>query len=229
MVSDGPGGIWPRLVASMILNRQERAYWADLNEIGSNRRAWLLGRLAAKDAARLFIKNRYGLNLCPADIEIVNDHDGRLSLAPGLVEKLGGNLSIAISESEGRAVAIAGQFEGHRGIGLDLANLGGSNDDGQQIALEPGEKDLLTTCPTAQQDEWLRRSLCAKKAAAKALGFNMSESNLNLRIADLRIETGEALVAVSGEPARLLQERMSEELIVQTGREEDLIFAVALN
>jgi acyl transferase domain-containing protein/phosphopantetheinyl transferase (holo-ACP synthase) len=227
-VADGPGGLWLHVLASMILNRQERAYWAHLNMAEGNPREWLLGRLAAKDASRLFIKKRYGLNLCPADIEIVNDEYGHLALASELVEKLSGNLSIAIANSEGRATAIVGKFEGRRGIGIAIAHLGRSNNERQETLLTTRESDILSAFPTSQKDEWLRRVLCAKVAAARALGYGIAGSDLNLRIADVRVGTGEVFVAVTRELARPFEECIGEMLVVQTGRKEDLIFAVSI-
>ena len=107
-VSDGPGGMWPHVLASTILNREERQIWADLELPERKRREWLLGRLAAKDAARLFIKSRCNLSLCPADIGIVTDPNGRESIAPLLAERIGCGLTISISHSAGKTTAIVG-------------------------------------------------------------------------------------------------------------------------
>jgi acyl transferase domain-containing protein len=116
-VTEGPGGFWLQVLASMILNRRERKFFARI-EPERNRREWLLGRLAAKDAARVFIESRYRLKLCPADIEIVKGEQGGLSLAPHLVEKIGGDLFISVEHSPGRAIAIAVPPEYCRGINL---------------------------------------------------------------------------------------------------------------
>ena len=75
---DAHGAIWLRVLAYMILNRRERLLWRELNAASSKRRRdWLMGRIAAKDAVRLLIKDQVGLVLCPADIEITSAATGQ--------------------------------------------------------------------------------------------------------------------------------------------------------
>ncbi|MGH3822662.1 MAG: acyltransferase domain-containing protein [Pseudonocardiaceae bacterium] len=76
------GGIWQRALAHLVLTRRERVAWSNLPGPDQARSEWLLGRVAAKDAARAFLRATSGLALCPADIEIVEDPQGRL-LATG--------------------------------------------------------------------------------------------------------------------------------------------------
>ena len=83
--------MWPHVLAAMSVNRQEREAFVNLKKPERNRREWLLGRLAAKDAARVFIKDHYRLNLTPADIEIITDEYGQPRTAPWVVEKIGGD------------------------------------------------------------------------------------------------------------------------------------------
>jgi malonyl CoA-acyl carrier protein transacylase len=65
--------IWMRVMAHLVLSRKEREYWHNLNGTDKRRMEWLLGRTAAKDAVRLFMKRYRGLDLYPADIEIGNE------------------------------------------------------------------------------------------------------------------------------------------------------------
>ena len=69
--------IWQRVLAHLVLSRGERIRWQELSGTQRRRVNWLLGRAAAKDAVRLFLADRYGVELCPADVEIFQDRHGR--------------------------------------------------------------------------------------------------------------------------------------------------------
>jgi hypothetical protein len=54
------GKIWKRALAHLVLSRREREAWHQLKGPENRRTEWLLGRLQAKDAIRLFLKNEHG-------------------------------------------------------------------------------------------------------------------------------------------------------------------------
>src|SRR6266849_4689338 len=69
--------IWERVLAYLVLSRKERDVWLDIKGPQKRRHEWLRGRLAAKDAVRLYLKKHYGIEQLPADIEITSDENGR--------------------------------------------------------------------------------------------------------------------------------------------------------
>src|SRR5262249_53876848 len=63
--------------AYIVLGRNEREQWRSLRGPRHRRAQWLLGRAAAKAAARAYLKRQYGLELYPADVEVTADARGR--------------------------------------------------------------------------------------------------------------------------------------------------------
>jgi phosphopantetheinyl transferase (holo-ACP synthase) len=81
---------------------------------------WLLGRCAAKDAVRMLIQERFGEQLCAADVEIVTDAAGRLSVEGAIGrQRLGVNPVVAMANS-GVAGAVAALNAADL-AGIDLA------------------------------------------------------------------------------------------------------------
>ena len=119
-------------------------------------RAWLLGRLAAKAAAR----RRWGFEL--SETEVVSAADGRPLLHAGG----DGELFVSISHTSGAAAALAGDWP----VGIDLEDA--ERDFSERMfkwafseterALAPGAEDFGWPGPLAL---W-----CAKEAAAKSWG-----------------------------------------------------------
>lgn len=227
-VTDGPGGIWPRVTALTILSHRERQQWASLNQPETQRKEWLLSRLAAKDAARVFIKDHYQMTLCPADIEIVIDEHGRAALAAELAQELGGELSISMAYSGGRAVALAGQLGRHRGVGIAIAQPSRGRMESMPAALAPAENELLSKIPAAQQAEWRLRVQCAKEAVAQALGRRSGDVLPHLLMIDAQANNGVVTVALSRELASQLPAFADTPLIAHSGCDGELIFAVSL-
>src|SRR3546814_13753004 len=64
---DEAGTIWKRMLAHMMLSRAERQQFYALPAQGPRREEWLMGRLAAKDAARDWYRLNAGVELTPAD------------------------------------------------------------------------------------------------------------------------------------------------------------------
>jgi acyl transferase domain-containing protein len=98
--------VWLKTLAYLVLSRRERATWDNLQASPKERYDWLLGRCAAKDAVRMLIQERFGEQLCAADVEIVADAVGRLSVEGAWKHRLGVSPAVAIANS-GVAGAVA--------------------------------------------------------------------------------------------------------------------------
>jgi len=108
--------VWLKTLAYLVMNRRERAVWDNLQLPPRERYEWLLGRCAAKDAVRMLVREHFGEQLCTADVEVVQDVSGRLSVEGAWKHRLGVNPAVAIANVDGVAGAVAA---------LDVAELAG--------------------------------------------------------------------------------------------------------
>jgi acyl transferase domain-containing protein len=111
--------VWLKTLAYLVLSRRERVIWDSMQATAKERYDWLLGRCAAKDAIRMLIEERFGEQLCAADVEIVADAAGRLTVEGAWKQRLGVNPAVAIANS-GVAGAVAAMNAGDL-RGIDLA------------------------------------------------------------------------------------------------------------
>ncbi|MFQ5677392.1 MAG: 4'-phosphopantetheinyl transferase superfamily protein, partial [bacterium] len=222
------GNLWPRAFARIILTPSEREVWANLKGVMKRRMEWMMGRVAAKDAVRILLKDKADLDLSPAEIEISTDKYGRPIISPGFVEKVNCQLIVSITHSRGRAMAIAGEKDSDHGIGIDMEYLDRDLDGIKKGALSPQELILLSSVCASLQDEWILRMWCAKEAVAKALGRGMAGSPFNLVIKALDSEKGTIAMTIAGELAKqfpLLDQKL---LTSHTHRDNDLVVATSL-
>jgi acyl transferase domain-containing protein len=91
--------VWLKTLAYLVLSRRERATWDKMQLQPKERYDWLLARCAAKDAVRMVIQERFGEQLCAADVEIVADAAGRLSAEGAWKQRLGVNPSVMLANS----------------------------------------------------------------------------------------------------------------------------------
>jgi hypothetical protein len=105
------GGIWRRVLAYLVLSRRERELWHNLHMSEQHGLEWLLGRVAAKDAVRRYLKQRHDMVLYPADIEIVSDDNGRVWGQGTWSQEVSSVPLLSLSYTEGVALAMVGQGE----------------------------------------------------------------------------------------------------------------------
>jgi acyl transferase domain-containing protein/phosphopantetheinyl transferase (holo-ACP synthase) len=105
-----PGAsLWKELWASLVLTRRERKEFAERKGPEHLLIEWLTGRTAAKDAIRGFLRKRHGLELLPADIEIIEDEHGRPVASGVWQQQLHAGPELSLTYADGLAVAIAGE------------------------------------------------------------------------------------------------------------------------
>jgi len=221
---ESSGGIWHKAIAYTVLNRTEREVWKALKANEHTRIQWLRGRLALKDAVRILLRQRYGLLLVPADIEISEDEEGR-PIVKTIGEPQFTHLpQIAVTMIGGTAVAAAIDDDETEALALDVKRLGAATD---QVAFLPDEQKLLSGLDRAELEEWKMRLWCAKSAVGKALGRAAADPSQALTIKHADPTTGRVEVVFARDGKRMPGNN-GHSWAVYTLREKDLITATSI-
>jgi len=172
--SDYFGDVKPGWMAQFYLRADEWAMYRQKPALD-----WLLGRIAAKDAVRDWLRQHKGMLLHPLEVEIVNQADG----APRLLVPRMPSLAISIAHTEDEAIAIVSQAPG---VGVDLAAV---KERGREFSDFAFRDDELSSLPQSSRDVWIHRGWCAKEAAVKAFRLGFAELP-QLRIVAVEERTG---------------------------------------
>jgi acyl transferase domain-containing protein/phosphopantetheinyl transferase/acyl carrier protein len=221
------GGIWRRVLAHLVLARGERQTWAALEGPSKRRDEWLLGRVAAKDAARRFLAARHGLDLAAADIEIAVDEHGRPGLAGAWRSRLSSAPVLSIAHTRGVAIAVVGDGAWYRGVGVDIEPTGRLHEGFDQVAFTDSERQLLTSLEPLDPAEWRLRFWCAKEAVAKALGRGLGGRPRGFVVVRVDPDTGTVSVSLDAEQRRQLDITIAGPLEARTFRDAEFVGAMA--
>jgi len=128
------------------------------------RRQWLLGRLAAKDAVRIWFQERHGVtHVHPLDFEIGVDARGRPCVRP--VAPLPAAPAISIAHTGGIAYALAAAEP----VGIDAEPAGRPVEEIARHFVSTEEREVVAAGGT----DALLRVWCAKEAVGKAVGTGL--------------------------------------------------------
>jgi phosphopantetheinyl transferase len=227
---EGNAGIWQDVLAHLVLGRRERQVWRALQDTDQRRSEWLLGRVAAKDAVRLVLRDSSGLRIYPADLDIDLDGQGRASPRWARSDQVGGATLLAIAHSHGMAVAIAAKAEGvvsRSGLGIEVHRLNHPGPYGEETFLTADERGHLAGLEPDALEEWELRLWCSKQAAAKARGWGSMGGPDRLSVDQVAVPTGEVHLVAVGEPAQGVPDRASGPLKAWTHRQGNLIVAIS--
>jgi acyl transferase domain-containing protein/phosphopantetheinyl transferase len=213
------GGLWMRVLAAVVLSRREREAWRALPPHPRRRLEWLLGRIAAKDAVRVYMARQHGLTLCPADVELLPDAHGRPTVGGAWAGRFPRVPRVSISHVHGVAVAVAG--EGHHllGVGVDLERLGRMAGETPSVAFTADELRMLDAVEAQEREAWSLRFWCAKEACAKATGRGFAAGPNAFTVRAMDREGG--LVSVRFAPP----ERGPRDFVAVTAQDGDWIVA----
>ncbi|MEO8657651.1 MAG: beta-ketoacyl synthase N-terminal-like domain-containing protein [Bryobacteraceae bacterium] len=214
-------GIWLKALAYLALSRRERAEFDAMNGPAKRRMDWVLGRCAAKDAVRLLIKEKYGVQLCAADVEITSDAKGRPLVSGTWKDTLKADPVVSITHTNGVAGAIAALGSATR-VGFDLEFLAHRPEGFETIAFAETEREWLTTLPQANRDEWSMRLWCAKEAVAKSLGEGLTHGLQSVRMKSVELDHGRVHMVVEFPPFA------GKTMMAHTYREGDAVTAVVI-
>ncbi len=211
--------LWKPVWASRVLGRRERRLFDALTLPENRQLEWLAARTAAKECVAELLRDAYGLELLPAEIEILPDERGApVVVAPGL-EGLAELPLVSLTHAQGHAAAFASLAPPHagRGVGIDIEPLVSRAPGFEQAALGEAERRLLQQLPADAAEEWLLRLWCAKEAAGKALGAGLDGWSGAPQACAIELDSEVVELDVAG-----------RRLLAWTLREGDLIAATAL-
>jgi phosphopantetheinyl transferase (holo-ACP synthase) len=230
-------GLWRRVWAQLVLGRAEREEFRRLAAPESRLVEWLVGRTAAKEAARELLRAHLGLEPPLADIEIRRDAEGRLTAGGAWENELDGEIVVSISLDVHLAVALAGlmpvpgelgresESDPYLGIHTESAS---HREEHDEPALSGAELALLRDRPVDRLEEWWFRCRCAKKAVVKALGGRSSDAPASLSIAAVTPEEETVQVRLSGRLAESHPRLAAATLVVYTSLHGRSVVAATL-
>ena len=226
------GMFWKRVWAQRTLSAAEREQFRQLRLPEHRQIQWLAGRAAAKGALQQLLRERYGLDLPPADIEIRSDEHGR-PLATGPWASQVPAPAVSITHTNAWAAAFArlstrGADDRWGRVGIDIEQVGGRREGFADVAFKAEERELVRHLEPGQQEEWLLRLWCAKEAVAKAAGLGLVEGPPSVSIASVDVERDLVTVRLTGQLATACPDLSSAALIVHVGCHDDLVVATTL-
>jgi malonyl CoA-acyl carrier protein transacylase/phosphopantetheinyl transferase (holo-ACP synthase) len=227
-VLEAHGGIWLRVLAHLVLGREERREWLRLSTAPMPRRLdWLAGRIAAKEAVRLLLKPQLGL-LRLGDIEIYADPKGRPLVRGPWMDPGGCAPHVTIAHSGGEALAIAIDGETCAGIGVDLEQVGRVGEVVRRAALTEWEDRWLDAVEENARAEWATRLWCAKEAVSKALGCGLTNGGRDLEVCDVDRGRGVLTLAFGGSLEEKRVDRLERQIVARTTSDGSVVTGVAV-
>lgn len=168
--ADDLGSFDSPMLARYCLSIEEMAAYRSHDNVEQRQQQWLLGRIVAKDAARLWAAEqaREPVRLHPASFSIEQDASGRPFIgALPTYDRPPPHVSIAHCGS--RAIALAHSEP----VSVDIERIAAREDSFVQTFATPRERELLDERPVAERDAWITRLWCAKEAVGKLLGVGV--------------------------------------------------------
>jgi phosphopantetheinyl transferase len=165
----------------------------------AQRKQWLLGRIAVKDAVRFRLWDAGHTDVYPVELTVTNDPDGRPRMGTSPIRDYPAyDVSLAHTGEIGVAIAKArdpGTAPDAPGVGIDVAEITEHPASTVDFALSEEERTLLASLG-GDAAEWFTRFWVAKEAAGKAEGTGLAGNPRRLSVV---AATPEALtVGVAG-------------------------------
>jgi phosphopantetheinyl transferase (holo-ACP synthase) len=201
------------LLARHYLHVDEMPVFRSLaNAPGQRQLQWLLGRVAAKDAARAWAAQQDGSDemLHPASFAVTNDARGKPEVRHWPRERAP---ALSLAHSGDDAVAIA---QG-AAVGIDFERIVPRDANFLKSMASEGERALLAKLPGGSGEEWVARIWCAKEAFGKLLGTGVDSTPHHF----------EAAAVEAGGQLHMRHRPSGREAHVMTLRDGGFIVAVA--
>ena len=226
-VDEDGADAWPEALAPYILREPEWTVWRHIPNAAAQRR-WMRGRVAAKDAVRLLLRDRFGVMATLEAIGVLPGACGQPRVACGGLPATGAGILVSISHSGKSSVALAAErSEVCRGVGIDVVSLDDHHDGLAEGGFAATETALLDDCPLPERHDWLLRLWCAKEAVGKALGVGLRGDPLTLVVRQVDRARG----TVEVEPNDFRESdgamRSPAQVTARVGSDRGMAFAVA--
>lgn len=186
--------LWLKIMSRLVLNDSERRTINAMTGSVARRTEWLVGRIAAKEAVRRFMKDNYHARWSDADIQICPNPDGKPVAIGEWKRYLSSKLDIAIAHTAQFVVAIAAA---NARVGVDVESV--NRDLSEEFAngvFTADEQEIAALSSSSAQA--LIRFWCAKEAVSKALGTGIRFSPKELIVTGYRSETGDITARLTG-------------------------------
>lgn len=189
--------LWSQVVTRMILSQFERAALTRQKLSPAALAYWLAGRIAVKDAMRLFLNDE----LCMADVEIEVDARGK----PCARIDAEAGPSVSIAHKEFKAVAVAADSNAYDSVGIDIEIFGPMDPGLREDAFTSDELALLERAAEETDeplDHWCLSAWSAEEALGKALGRGVLGGPRSVEIMAIDTNTGKISMALRGPMAK---------------------------
>lgn len=194
---------WKERIVPLYLNTEDRVIHRTF-EGRTKEPTWLAGRVAAKDAVRLLVKERTGRDIPPCEIVVRNDRLGKPEAVGTRTPAPAEPLLLSISHIKAFAVAVASGSAGFGGLGVDVSLVREHEEHFIREAFDVDEIELMSRVEDENRNEWVTCFWCGKEAASKALGRGFQYGPKSLRIVAFD-ETKETMtVATAGKLSKAL-------------------------
>ena len=186
--------LWLKIMSRIVLNDSERRTINSMTGSVARRTEWLVGRIAAKEAVRRFLKDNYQARWSDADVQICPNPDGKPVAIGEWKRFLSTKLDIAIAHTAQFVIAVAAA---NARVGVDVESV--NRDLSEEFAngvFTAEEQELAALSSSSAQA--MIRFWCAKEAVSKALGTGIRFPPKELLITGYRSETGEITARLTG-------------------------------
>ena len=186
--------LWLKIMSHTILCDSERRVIADMTGSVARRTEWLIGRLAAKEAVRRFLKDNYQARWCDTDVQICPNPAGKPIAIGDWRRYLTTKIDIAIAHTAQFVVALAAA---NARIGVDVESI--RRDLSEEFANGVFTADELElAAQSSAPSQAFIRFWCAKEAISKALGTGIRYSPKELVIKSYNPTTGRITAMLEG-------------------------------
>jgi phosphopantetheinyl transferase len=224
--------IWAHSWMYEILNHRERGIYGNLDGQKSEKVEWLLGRMIAKDAVRVYVKKHYDMELYPADVEIGQDEKGRVVPRGYWAKDIDPVPFVSLSCSGSIGVAAAAES---RFLGVHVGKIGQEEHVSERWLPTDEERDLIErSCSQCESPDIRVQLWCAKEAVARALG-SLSGEPRDLHVSGYREEVdksggtiGVVEIVTPRDLSQEYPEYYSGKVLAYTNRYEDYVIALAI-
>jgi phosphopantetheine--protein transferase-like protein len=171
---------------------------------------------------------QYGIELYPADVEVVSDGNGRPRVRGAWAADVPVVPAVSLAHSGTVGVAIAGGAGPDDRIGIDVERIRPRDEGFLELAFSAQERARLDTRDESARWEWATRFWCAKEAVGKAVGHGLVDGPTGVSIEHVDWDSGRLGLTLRGTLERSLPELAGGPVLAYTARAGELVVATTV-